>query len=90
MKQTKQAKKHHRFVWNHDPTAKEVSVAGTFNGWTPMPLKKTADRFQASIELPTGEHEYKFIVDGAWQHDPAASESKMNAFGSMNSVVSVE
>lgn len=28
--------------------------------------------FSAIIELPEGEHEYKFCVDGRWIHDPNA------------------
>ena len=26
--------------------------------------------FTAVVELPEGIHEYKYIVDGEWQHDP--------------------
>ena len=26
--------------------------------------------FSATLELPEGRHEYKFIVDGEWMHDP--------------------
>lgn len=28
--------------------------------------------FSTIIELPEGEHEYKFCVDGRWIHDPNA------------------
>lgn len=28
--------------------------------------------FSAILELPEGEHEYKFCVDGRWIHDPNA------------------
>ena len=28
--------------------------------------------FSATTELPEGRHEYKFIVDGQWRHDPYA------------------
>ena len=31
--------------------------------------------FSAIIELPEGEHEYKFCVDGRWIHDPNAVSS---------------
>lgn len=39
--------------------------------------------FSAIIELPEGEHEYKFCVDGRWIHDPnAVSEiSCIDSFG---------
>lgn len=28
--------------------------------------------FGTIIELPEGDHEYKFFVDGHWVHDPNA------------------
>jgi 5'-AMP-activated protein kinase, regulatory beta subunit len=24
----------------------------------------------AIVDLPEGEHQYKFVVDGKWEHDP--------------------
>lgn len=27
--------------------------------------------FVAIVDLPEGEHQYKFYVDGQWTHDPA-------------------
>lgn len=27
--------------------------------------------FVAILDLPEGEHQYKFFVDGQWVHDPA-------------------
>ena len=25
--------------------------------------------FETDVDIPQGTHEYKFLVDGAWQHD---------------------
>lgn len=27
--------------------------------------------YLAIVDLPEGEHQYKFVVDGKWEHDPA-------------------
>lgn len=31
--------------------------------------------FVAIVDLPEGEHQYKFYVDGQWTHDPAEVSS---------------
>jgi 1,4-alpha-glucan branching enzyme len=72
----------------------EVLLAGTFNGWEPSayPLEPgTPERelHQATLVLPPGRHEYKFVVNGAWQADPDCPECAVNAFGSLNSVIHV-
>ena len=33
---------------------------------------RSQGEFSTIIELPEGEHEYKFCVDGRWIHDPNA------------------
>ena len=45
--------------------------------------------FVAIIDLPEGEHAYKFYVDGEWKHDP---ETKMveNKSGTKSNVVNVK
>lgn len=40
------------------------------------------------VELPEGEYQYKFIVDGEWVHDPE-EESVDNNLGSKNNVIKV-
>lgn len=71
--------------------ARVVAVAGTFNGWDPRgtALKRDGDAWNATIELPRGRYEYKFIVDGQWVPDPRAPESVPNPFGTRNSVLTV-
>lgn len=49
-----------------------ISVAGTFNGWntTANPLAETAGGvWQASVSLPAGTSEFKFVADGSWDAD---------------------
>jgi len=71
--------------------AKSVGVAGTFNDWEPKrtPLKKNGKGWKASVSLPRGRYEYRFVVDGQWLTDPAAKESVPNPFGGVNSVLSL-
>ncbi len=76
------------------PVGSEVHVAGTFNGWRetakPMVDKNGTGRFRAVCMVPKGEHEYKFIVDGKWQIDPANPNIQQNALGTLNSVLFVQ
>ena len=71
----------------------QVFVAGTFNNWNPTvnPLKDNQDsgHFSTVVRVPTGTHEYKFIVNGVWILDPNCSDWVPNTYGSLNSVLNV-
>ena len=71
--------------------AKQVILAGSFVHWDENYLKmeKVAGGWQIRIDLPPGRHEYKFIVDGAWMHDPANRNKKRNQHGTFNSILFV-
>lgn len=74
------------------PDAKAVMLAGDFNGWKPATLNQSVDRagfWETFLDLPPGEYQYKFVVDGDWQHDPSCVDSACNSFGTLNSVVRV-
>nr|CAH7714814.1 unnamed protein product [Callosobruchus chinensis] len=49
----------------------EVLISGTFSNWTPIPMVKSHGDFVTIIELPEGEHQYKYYVDGEWKNDPS-------------------
>ena len=56
-----------------NPTAHEVSVAGSFNGWQTgaAPLKQQrGEKWSTSLLLAPGRYEYRFVVDDQWQDDP--------------------
>lgn len=75
------------------PEKAAAFVAGDFNDWKPTELKmknKGKGVFSVQLSLKPGRYEYKFLVDGQWQHDPACPESVANAFGSFNSLLVVE
>lgn len=73
--------------------AAHVFVAGTFNDWSPTasPLQNRGNgTWSASLSLPSGTYEYRFVVDGQWQDDPAAAQYTINPFGTMNAVLTVQ
>jgi 1,4-alpha-glucan branching enzyme len=73
------------------PQAKSVLLAGDFNGWKPEknPMTKTGDDWQTKIHLSKGTWQYRFVVDGHWQHDPANNITQPNPYGGSNSVLKV-
>lgn len=74
------------------PEAQEVSIGGTFNGWDPSktPMSKSADgTWRATLRLPTGSHEYKFVVDGKWVCEPGVDESDPTLIGSPDYVPNI-
>lgn len=75
------------------PTAHNVSVAGSFNGWdaASLTLRKDANGvWEATVPLPVGEHRYSFVVDGQrWVPDPSAPAQVDDGFGGTNSVIVV-
>ncbi|MDD2710492.1 MAG: glycogen-binding domain-containing protein [Verrucomicrobiae bacterium] len=74
-------------------TAKQVGLAGDFNGWKPQPMKKSDPKrgsWEIVVSLKPGVYQYKFVVDGEWRHDPACAENVHNSMGTLNSVVRVK
>jgi 1,4-alpha-glucan branching enzyme len=71
--------------------ASQVCLAGDFNNWDPVSIRmaKRNGVFRKRMQLEPGEHQYKFVVDGEWRTDPAATMQVPNGVGSMNSVVRV-
>ncbi len=70
-----------------------VYVAGTFNGWDPtahpMAYCPEDGLFKASLRLPAGTHEYKFVVNDVWKMDDACPHWALSSRGTLNSVVKV-
>jgi 1,4-alpha-glucan branching enzyme len=55
------------------PDAHAVELAGDFNHWHPLPMKRLLDGWWfARLDLCHGHHLYRFIVDGKTKLDPAA------------------
>ncbi|XP_034162672.1 5'-AMP-activated protein kinase subunit beta-1b [Pangasianodon hypophthalmus] len=61
----------HPTVFEWSGPARDVYLSGSFNNWaTKIPLNKSHNNFTGIINLPEGEHQYKFHVDGHWTLDP--------------------
>jgi hypothetical protein len=75
------------------PGARDVAVAGSFNGWQPeaMRLARGAGGvWSVTVPLAIGEHRYQFVVDGQrWVPDPLAQALVDDGFGGRNSVIVV-
>ncbi len=72
----------------------EVSVAGTFNNWSPDTHRLRANPQLGVLELcipvPPGRHSYRLVIDGRWCADSFNPGTEVNPFGEHNSVVNVE
>jgi len=89
---TKNGKKRASFQIEAEPGS-TVSVCGTFNSWRagqfPMKDNPNGGIFKTTLILPSGTHEYKFVVNGEWLTDPNCQDQAPNDCGSMNSVIVV-
>lgn len=77
-----------------DTSAKSVSVAGDFNGWSrdALPMRRGKKSYWACrFEVPgPGRYRYKFVVDGAdWRPDPENPYEEADGMGGKNSVFEV-
>ena len=75
------------------PSARSVSVAGTFSNWDAKmsPLKKDKNgTWKTTLSLASGRYEYRYLVDGNWESDQRPVESVPNTFGSWNCVITIE
>ena len=76
----------------HADKGKAVYVAGEFNKWNPTAKKMTfkAGVYSATLKLPAGSYQYKFVIDGTWCADPENANSVPNDQGTFNSVITVK
>jgi serine protease AprX len=77
----------------HDDRANSVSVAGDFNKWDQMSLKRNdSGLWSTEIAVPrTGRFEYKFVINGQrWIDDPSNGMKTPDNFGGLNSVIVIE
>ncbi len=78
-----------RFVCNTDGPARQVFIMGDFTDWKPVKMRKQKDGFVKIIALSPGTYEYKYQIDGHWLIDRDNKNFRTNAFGTLNSVISV-
>ena len=76
----------------HAPGARNVSVAGDFNGWQPdrAPLRPAGNGWwEIHISLEPGSYEYLYIIDGRWVAPPEAKLLVNDGFGGQNGILEV-
>uniref|UniRef100_T1J982 5'-AMP-activated protein kinase subunit beta-1 n=1 Tax=Strigamia maritima TaxID=126957 RepID=T1J982_STRMM len=76
-------------VFKWDGGGKQVYISGSFSNWKSIPMVKSHGDFVTILDLPEGEHQYKFQVDGQWMHDPAVRTTE-NDLGTKNNIVNVK
>ncbi len=75
-----------------DPNAKEVYIAGDFNGWRiseDAKLEKRNGVWVKTISLPPGRYRYRFVVDGRWMDDPNNPMKEKNPYGELDSLLNI-
>ncbi|GBM21030.1 5'-AMP-activated protein kinase subunit beta-1 [Araneus ventricosus] len=76
-------------VFKWEGGGKEVYVSGTFSDWKPIPMVESHGDFALILDVPEGEHQYKFLVDGQWVH--ASSQPTVdNDLGTKNNILNVK
>jgi 1,4-alpha-glucan branching enzyme len=75
------------------PTAKHVSLVGSFNGWakgaTPMKVSDGA-LWSITVPLKEGEYTFMYLIDGSqWMTPPQAEDFVTDGFGQTNGIVIV-
>lgn len=69
---------------------KDVYLSGSFNNWaTKIPLSRSQSNFVAVLDLPEGEHQYKYYVDGQWTLDHKEPMT-VGKTGTINNVIRVK
>ncbi len=83
--------------FKYEGPATSVWVTGTFNEWASTPAEGAlvltpgmAGTFELTTDIPSGEHQYKLVIDGTeWIPDPNSVSAVDDGFGSTNSVLNV-
>ncbi|MEY2546046.1 MAG: hypothetical protein QOG48_1163 [Verrucomicrobiota bacterium] len=75
--QTSARAEEHEFKYKA-PDAKSIELMCDFNGWKSVAMTKGDDGvWKAKVDLSSGTHAYKFLVDGKeWVFDPDNSVKK--------------
>ena len=77
-----------RFTVRPKGSPVSVQLAGDFNGWKPVQMRKGKNgAFEVEVSLSSDAHQYKFVVDGQWISDADTAASVPNSYGTTNSVV---
>ncbi len=76
----------------HHFANREMKIAGDFNGWIPdheVETRTMNDTIQKVLKISPGAYQYRVIIDGKWQEDPANPLRVPNSYGGNNSLLRV-
>jgi chromosome partitioning protein len=74
------------------PDAKDVYVAGEFNNWKldeNSRMEKTNGCWTKRLNLDNGKYRYRFVIDGNWTEDPKNSQTQLNTYGTLDSLLEI-
>jgi len=74
------------------PGVRQVFLLGDFNQWDgkKCPMEKgKIGQWEKALPLPPGTYEYKYMVDGQWQENPANYQNRLNSFGTYNNFLTL-
>ena len=74
------------------PDAGNVSLVGEFNNWDPEKHPMKCDDnglWTKTVVVEPGVYEYKFLADENWMIDTENDQSRLNAYGTLNSLITV-
>ncbi|MGD2056347.1 MAG: AAA family ATPase [Gammaproteobacteria bacterium] len=74
------------------PEGQRVQIAGEFNNWIPDKDVETEVQdgaLRKILRVSPGGYEYRLVIDGVWQQDPANPEAAPNDLGGYNSLLHV-
>jgi len=72
--------------------AKEVYLAGEFNGWKldeNSKMEQTNGCWSKRLKLKSGKYRYRFVIDGNWVEDTTNPLTQLNSFGTLDSLLQV-
>ena len=79
------------FEWKSQAgnVVEKVQLAGSFTQWNPVEMEKSFEepdeKWALKLDLPPGEYEFKFVVDGNWVIDEG-QPTKLSDVGTLNNV----
>lgn len=75
------------------PQAKEVYLAGEFNNWKldeNTRMEQTNGCWSKRLSLEKGSYRYRFVIDGNWTEDTANPLTRMNSYGTLDSLLEIK
>lgn len=85
------AEQPYRFVL-FQPDVEQVDIVGSFTGWRAIPMHRKGFNgyWEATLELPVGEHRFNYVIEGGRRiPDPTILVQEKDDFGGVNSIIEI-